>query len=111
MISQLNLEGGYIYIWRYHVSADKLSEFLNAYGPDGEWVSLFKTASGYLSTELLHDREREDCYITIDRWRSLEAFNKFMEGNREAFQTLDARCEGLTISEEQLGMFTDNLGS
>ncbi len=101
--------GEYIYIWRYIVRPERLEEYLAAYGPEGAWVQLFKGAEGYRGTELLKDREQEDCYITIDRWDSLEDFNTFVSQNRDAFEALDRKCEGYTVAEERLGAFTDDL--
>ena len=49
-------EPGYAYIWEYTVRPERVAEFEQAYGPDGEWVRLFRRAGGYVRTELHRDR-------------------------------------------------------
>ena len=94
-------------MWRYAVHPDKLNEFLHAYGPDGDWVRLFSGAAGYLGTELLRDRDEENCFITIDRWKSPVYFDRFLRTHQQAYQELDKRCEALTTHEEKLGSFSE----
>lgn len=64
----------YVYIWDFEVAPGCVPEFERIYGPEGEWVALFRKAEGYRSTRLLWDHERATRYLTIDEWDSSEAF-------------------------------------
>jgi len=48
------------------------------YGPDGEWAKFFRQGAGFIGTELLRDLEESDRYVVIDRWESIEAYNRFI---------------------------------
>lgn len=84
----------------HHVGA-----FEALYGPDGEWVRLFRCAAGYRSTELLRDRFEVGRFVTVDCWDSEEAWRTFRIRYAEAFEALDARCEALTLEEREWGRF------
>ena len=95
----------YAYIWEYIVRENCLAEFEAAYGPGGEWVQLFRRAEGYLRTELLRDRGKPNRFVTIDYWTSRAAWETFRERFTAEFDALDARCEGYTESEREVGTF------
>jgi heme-degrading monooxygenase HmoA len=90
-------------VWRYKVKKPKAKKFEAAYGPGGDWAKLFQEADGYLWTELLGADDGQ--YVTIDYWRSEEDFHAFKEKSATAYAELDAACEALTASEEQIGQF------
>ena len=46
----------FVYVWAYRVLPERVDEFRRLYGPDGEWVRLFRQSRGYLSTNLYRDR-------------------------------------------------------
>ncbi|HEU5042296.1 MAG TPA: antibiotic biosynthesis monooxygenase family protein [Gemmatimonadales bacterium] len=93
----------YSYIWEYEVTPGREDEFLTHYAPDGTWARLFRMAEGYLSTELYRDRSRPARFLTIDHWRSEEAFRAFRSRFAKEFEALDARCGALTGHEAALG--------
>lgn len=95
----------YIYIWTYLVREEHVQDFVREYGPDGAWVKLFRTARGYLSTELLRDRTNPRRFVTIDRWKSREAFDIFRADNASEFEAIDRHCEQYTLEEKQIGLF------
>ena len=64
---------GFAYLWEYRVEADQLTEFLRLYGPDGEWVRLFREAEGFVETHLLRDAGDRGRFVTIDYWVSRAA--------------------------------------
>lgn len=68
------MPNNFIVIWQYRVKPEKAQEFLEAYGPDGEWVRLFHESPGYIGTELLCDSDNQHTFVTIDRWESARAF-------------------------------------
>jgi len=94
-----------VYVWEYKVRADRIEEFLSAYGPGGDWVKLFEKAEGYISTELLEDSEVPLRFLTVDQWRSKAARDRFRDAFDEEFRELDSRCEGFTEKEIFLGDF------
>lgn len=96
---------GYVYAWEFLVEPSQLEAFERAYGPDGEWVSLFRRADGYLRTELYRDRSQPARYVTVDHWRSKADWEAFRARHAREFEALDARCEELTLSEREIGRF------
>ncbi|MDB5697435.1 MAG: hypothetical protein JWN69_239 [Alphaproteobacteria bacterium] len=90
-------------IWRYRVAQAKQSEFEMTYGHGGDWAKLFRQADGYVRTELLRGKEGD--YLTIDYWRSIEAWDDFSTRFGEAYNRLDAHCDALTEAEERIGLF------
>lgn len=93
----------YVYLWEFLVSAEHRCAFESAYGPDGEWVRLFRRDAAYLGTELLRDRRAPGRYLTIDRWRSADACRAFRDLHADEISALDIRCAAWTLAEESLG--------
>ncbi len=96
---------GYAYIWEYEVPVEHGGAFERAYGPEGDWVRLFRGAPGYVRTELHRDRARPGRYVTIDWWESEADWRAFREGRAREFEQLDARCAALTTREAEIGRF------
>jgi len=61
------------------------AEFEQVYGPDGEWAAFFRTGDGYVGTELLRDVEVAGRYLVLDRWESRDAYQAFVEANRDEY--------------------------
>ena len=61
------------------------SEFERVYGPEGEWARFFRSGRGYVGTELVRDVEIPGRYLVIDRWETRDAYNSFVEANREEY--------------------------
>ena len=96
---------GYTTVWEFRVAPACQYEFEKHYGPDGTWARLFRSAEGYLGTDLLRDRKNTLRYLTIDRWESREAWLAFRRAHGAAYERLDREFEGLTTSEAPLGEF------
>ena len=96
----------YVYIWEFDVRPGKEGEFEREYGPEGAWVRLFRMARGYLDTVLLKDPTHAGRYLTIDRWESEAAYRAFRSAHAGEYAAIDARCEGLTVGEREVGHFT-----
>jgi len=92
--------------WEFRVRPERLSEFLSAYAPGADWDLLFRRGEGYLSTELLRDERDETRFLTIDRWDSREARDRFRLRFREEYEALDRRCEDFTLEETPIGDFS-----
>ena len=95
----------YSYIWEYTVRPDRVDEFEKLYGPAGEWSELFRRSTGYIRTELLHDRRHPGRYVTVDYWESRTAWLEWRERFDTQFERLDRRGDDLTIQEREIGRF------
>ncbi len=99
------MKPGYLYIWEYLVPPDQASTFERFYGPEGNWVQLFRRAPGYLRTELHRDRSNPQRFVTMDYWESYDAWQAFRRQFAEEFEALDAQCEEFTSRESEIGKF------
>jgi len=99
------MEKQFTCIWEFEVPAAAEEEFRRHYGPGGSWVALFRNDPAFVETLLLHDPSREGRYVTIDRWRSADAYRLFRQTFSEQYHSLDQICEGLTKKETNLGSF------
>jgi heme-degrading monooxygenase HmoA len=79
--------------------------FADIYGSAGDWAQLFRTADGFLRTELVADLKDARRYLTLDFWRSREAYDRFRAENSDRYSAIDAQCEELTESEIEVGQF------
>jgi heme-degrading monooxygenase HmoA len=95
----------FVYLWEYRVRPDTVESFLEHYGDDGAWASLFGRASGYLGTALLRDLTDPLRFITIDRWETADHYGEFRRRYGAEYSALDAKCDGLTLSEAPIGHF------
>ena len=86
---------GFTTLWEFAVLPARQAEFESHYGPEGDWVRLFRRGTGYLGSELLQDRANPQRYLTIDRWESLEAWRAFRRHFAEEYERLDREFEGL----------------
>ena len=99
------MNAGYIYAWEFTAAPDKLEEFKRVYGEDGDWVKLFRRASGYIRSELFQDRANPARFITVDYWESEDAWRTFREKFLHEYENLDVVCEQVTIREREIGRF------
>jgi len=97
----------YVIFWEFEVAPHRAAEFRSIYSSEGAWAQLFRQAPGYVGTELLASAESPTRFLTIDRWASTGDFANFQQNFREAYDALDASCEGLTLRERRLGAFTE----
>ena len=71
-------------VWEFRVSGQKLRAFEKAYGPNGDWARLFSRGGGYIRTELIRDPKTPGRYVTVDFWKSRQAFERFKKQNLAA---------------------------
>lgn len=95
----------HVVIWEFLVKADWEGDFVNRYGEHGEWARLFRTGTGYIRTELVKDANQANRYLTIDYWTSQQAYARFKEENKQAYESIDKSCEPLTQGEHFIGSF------
>lgn len=93
----------HVLVWEFAPAAGREAEFERAYGPDGDWARLFRRDPAYLGTELL--RGPAGRYLTLDRWRTRNAFEAFRKREAEDYASLDRRMEALTSHEASVGAF------
>ena len=94
-------------IWQFHPAPGREQEFATAYASDGVWAELFKQAEGFVGTTLLAPVEPGGPWLTIDRWQSLSAFERFQDEHGEAYRGLDTELMPLTADERFIGAFDD----
>jgi len=95
----------FAYIWEYFVKEGVEAEFERLYGPDGDWVQLFRKVDGYIATDLYRDIANPGRYVTTDFWRSKEARDRSRQEFAAEFAALDKRGDLLTEQENFLGDF------
>ncbi len=97
--------GRYIIIWEFHVRPGSETHFEQVYGPDGDWVQLFRRGEGYVQTELLRDEKNQRRYLTLDYWVSRTAYERFREQRVDDYKRLDGDCECLAERQVHLGSY------
>jgi hypothetical protein len=95
----------FIALWEFHVKPESVVTFERIYGPHGDWAQLFGKSPDYLGTELIRDLKQRGRYLTLDRWISREAFQRFKQEHQAVYAELDKQCESLTEKEVFLGNF------
>jgi len=95
----------FVILWQFDIAEDKIAAFEAAYGPGGSWSTLFARSSEYLGTELLKDAYVPGRYVTVDRWRSEEAFRAFRAQHDPDYESIDRACDNLTATETRIGAF------
>jgi heme-degrading monooxygenase HmoA len=97
----------YIIIWEFQTKVGREAEFEQLYGPEGEWVQLFRQGEGYLGSELLRDTAQPRRYLILDRWDSAAAYETFRSRWVDAYKALDAQGERLTAREAWVGSMVE----
>jgi hypothetical protein len=89
--------------WEFEVKSGSEDLFERTYGPEGEWARLFRPDARYRGTRLLRDVGAVRVYVTMDSWKSREAYEKFREKFAAEYEELHRKCEGMTVRERNLG--------
>lgn len=92
-------------VWEFRVRPERGAEFERRYAADGDWAQLFRRAPGFRFTSLARDTATAGRYLTIDGWEDLASFERFQQDFAREYEELDKECEGLTVSETQIGLF------
>jgi len=95
----------FVVVWQFEIAEEKIAAFETAYGPEGNWAQLFRSSPEYLGTELLRDAYMSGSYLTIDRWKSEDAFRAFRKDHDTAYEELDRACDALTQRETRVGAY------
>lgn len=95
----------HLIVWEFEVQSGAERRFETMYGPGGAWVSIFSRDPGWVGTELLRDTENPQRYLTIDRWHSAGAYDRFLAAAGLDYQQIDRAGEELTVTEHLVGRF------
>ena len=95
----------FVILWEFEVKPGSAPAFERVYGPQGDWVLLFRSDPHYRMTRLLRDTSRPGIYCTMDFWDSAAAYENFKNIHREAYQVLDQATQGLALHERHIGSF------
>jgi heme-degrading monooxygenase HmoA len=99
------MTGAYVIVWEFRVRQDRVTEFVEKYGPQGAWARFFQGSRDYIKTELVKDVTADHRFLTLDYWETEEGFRSFREQNLAEYERLDKEFEGLTEKETRLGAF------
>jgi hypothetical protein len=95
----------FVTLWEFEVKPGCEELFATIYGPEGEWVRLFRRDTRYLGTRLFCEVGAERLYVTMDCWESREAYEAFRKKWAMEYAEIDGRCEELTVREAKIGEF------
>ena len=95
----------YVVVWEFWVRQNRVTEFIEKYGPEGTWARFFRGSAGYIRTELVRDVTADHRFLTLDYWQTEEEFKRFREQNLAEYERLDKEFERLTETEMRLGAF------
>jgi hypothetical protein len=95
----------FVALWEYEVKPGCEERFENGYGPDGDWIRLFRSDSHYYETRLVRDSFRRGVYLTMDFWESREAYEAFLAEHRTEYEAMDRTWEDMTLRERKVGWF------
>lgn len=97
----------HVRVWQFEPAPGREQEFAAAYASDGPWARLFGHADGFVATTLLAPAEPGGPWLTLDRWQSLGAFERFLAEYGEPYRSLDDALMDLTAAETFLGAFEE----
>ena len=95
----------YMLAWELLAAPGKTAEFKRAYGPEGDWVQMFRRSAGYVRSELHQDSANPQRFVTLDYWESEAACEEFRRRYLQEYEDLDVRCEQFTQKEREIGRF------
>ena len=95
----------FLVLWESEVKPGRAQRFQEVYGPDGDWVSLFRSDPNHAGTRLFQDTTRTGVYLTADYWHSRKSYEEFLTRRRIEYTTLDTATEDLTLNERHIGSF------
>ena len=102
------LRGVFIRIWEYDVAEESVDRFIAAYGPLGDWARLFARSDGFVRTELFRSIQTATRFVTLDVWRSEEAWQAFLHHWGAWYAELDTTLQSLAAGGTVLTEGTAN---
>ena len=98
----LEFKSMHIIIWEYTVKPEREEEFVKLYNSKGDWDRLFKKSNDYINTIFLKQVDTPFQYTTIDKWKTKEAYELFLDKYKLEYAKLDQQGGSLTVSENRL---------
>lgn len=89
-------------VWRYEVADAAREEFEHEYGPDGAWAKLFARSAGFVDTVLYAEVGSPGRYLTVDRFSSDAAWERFRVDHDTAYRALGERLGHLTLAQDEV---------
>ena len=90
-------------VWVFVARPERVAEFEERYGSQGDWAKLFRRGHGYRGTEMWGSVESPGTYLVTDSWDAAEDFTQFKERFGAEYAELDRESEQLTSGEKHLG--------
>jgi heme-degrading monooxygenase HmoA len=90
-------------IWRFQVKQGYEDRFAEMNATD--WPSLFRRSPDYLGSAVGKNPDAQRVYVTMDDWRSREAFEKFLVDNISDYETLCMQHKELLEKWEHIGYY------
>ncbi|MEO8177041.1 MAG: antibiotic biosynthesis monooxygenase family protein [Sphingomicrobium sp.] len=97
----------HVRIWRFRPAPGCEQEFAAAYAGDGPWARLFRQAPGFIGASLLAPDRAGGLWLTLERWQSQAAFERFQDEHGATYRALDLELERLTVDELFIGAFEE----
>ena len=97
----------HVRVWQFQPAPDREVAFATAYSGNGVWAQLFRQADGFVGTLLLAPAEPGGPWLTLDRWQSRAAFDRFQQDTGEAYRQLDTELAPLTADALFIGAFEE----
>lgn len=88
--------------WRFVVEPQHIEEFRKQYGPNGVREELFRRGDGYIKTELIENPKIPTEFVTIDRWITKAAFDRFVSRYQGEYERLHSQLARLTARQERI---------
>lgn len=89
-------------VWRYEVAVAAREEFEHEYGADGAWAQLFARSEGFVDTVLYAEVGSPGSYLTVDRFSSDAAWERFRVDHDTAYRALGERLCHLTLAQDEV---------
>jgi len=99
-------EWRFVVIWKFQVRPGMEERFEQECGANGAWAQFFRKNDAYIRTELIRDLKAARNYLTLDFWRSREAYESFRAQHAAEYEAIDAEHESMTEDERELGRFS-----
>jgi hypothetical protein len=95
----------FLVLWEFEVKPGCEKRFERAYGPGGDWDSLFHRDAHHVRTELFRDTGKPRIYLTADYWLSRKSYEEFLSAQNAEYKALDSIAEEWTANERHIGSY------
>jgi hypothetical protein len=95
----------FVALWEFDVKSECEERFILAYSCSGAWARPFATHTKFHETRLPRHVVEPLHFVTMDVWEGREDYEHFLQYSPNAYQDLDALCEGQTTRERHVSSF------